>query len=137
MKIKIANPKKEEMDRFLHGIIGVVEATNFESYCLWKIHHEEHGDPWKSGGGGPMVQVGEIGDLPVCIALIVNEVKGHRILFVEATSRAVDHDMIRDWLQKNVPVTAFEDNDPRKRLNITDANNFGNVFPREPVAAAA
>lgn len=134
MRIEIANPDRSEMDKFLAGVVGVVEASSFESYCLWKHCHEEQGKPWKSGGGGPMVQVGSVmsGDetLPICVALLVNEVDGHRILFVDVTSRGVDHDKVRAWIEANVPVTAFEGSDPRKRLNITDANNFHNVLPR-------
>lgn len=132
----IANPDKPEMDKFLEGVIGVVEASNFEHYSLW-LHNDQRTDErkklWKSGGGGPMVQVGVVTsgeiELPVCCALLVDEVDGHRILFVEVTSRGVDHDLVRKWLEDNMPVTAFEDSNPRKRLNITDANNFHNVFP--------
>ena len=135
----LANPEKAEMDKFLDGIVGIVEANSFESSCLWKTYHREMGKPWKSGGGGPMIQVGTItsGDeeLPVCAALLVNEVDGHRILFVDVTSRGIDHELVRKWLKENVPVTAFEDNDPRKRLRLEDANNFHAVFPRRREAA--
>lgn len=141
MKIEIANPGKTEMAKFLDGVVGIVEANSFEGSCLWQHYHKQLGKPWKSGGGGPMVQVGSImsgtDELPVCCALTVNEVDGHRILFVEVTSRGVDHDLVRTWLQANAPVTAFEDNDPRNRLRISDANNFHNAFPRKSLSAAA
>ena len=138
-KIAIDNPGKAEMDKFLHGIVGVVEANSFESLCLWQENREARGQAWVSGGSGLMVQVGSVmsGDeeLPVCMSLLVNEVAGHRILFVDVTSRGVDHKMVRSWLEANCPPSAFDDGDPRKRLNLTDAMNFPNVLPRERVAA--
>ena len=67
----------------------------------------------------------------------VYEVGGHKILFVDPTSRVVDHEMIRAWLQANAPVTAFHGCDPRKGLNIVDAGNFHNVLPRTSSVVAA
>lgn len=135
MRIRIANPDRAEMNKFLSGVVGVVEANSYEGMCLWREHLEQAGRSWKAGGGGPMVQVGEIADMPVCIALLVNEIDGHRILFYDATSQVVDHRLIDEWLEKNLPVTAFEDSDPRKRLNSTNAMNFSNVLPRERIVA--
>lgn len=128
--MRIANPEPAELTKFLAGVIGVVEANSFESLTLWEEYHQKRGRPWISGSSGPMIQVGEISGLPVCCSLLVNEIDGYRILFIDATSRVIDHKMIQDWLEANLPVTAFEDNDPRKRLNSTDAMNFSNIFPR-------
>lgn len=135
MKFSIANPARDEMDRFLCGVVGVVEANSYEGMCLWQEQHERGGKTWKEGGGGPMVQVGELADMPVCISLTVNEIDGHRILFVDETSQVRDSRMVEKWLEENLPVTAFEDADPRKRLNSTNAMNFSNILPRNRLAA--
>jgi hypothetical protein len=135
MKLRIANPPKAEMDKFLHGVVGAVEANSYESLCLWHEQHERAGKTWKQGSGGCMVQVGELADMPVCVSLFVNEVDGHRILFYDATSRVVDSRMVEKWLKENLPLTAFENGDARKRLNVTNAMNFHNVLPRERRAA--
>jgi len=122
-----------EIKKFLDGVMGVVDANSYESLCLWR--ENEHAGynqrEWKQGGGGPLVTIGRIDDRPICISLLVNEIGGHKILFIDATSALVDHDMIDAWLQKNMPVTAFRDNDPREPLNRTNAMNFCNIFPRQ------
>lgn len=119
----------DELASFLDGVVGVVDANSYESMCLWQEYDRQgRRDQWKSGGGGPLVTVGTVGRMPVCISLLVNEVEGNRLLFIDATSTVVDHRMIDAWLQKTMPVTAFEDNDPRKRLNRADAMNFHNVL---------
>jgi hypothetical protein len=103
MKLRIANPSREEMDKFLLGVVGVVEANSYESMCLWQEQHERAGKTWKSGGGGPMVQVGEIADMPVCISLLVNEVDGHRILFGrEVRDRGRNQEREQPALQEQV-----------------------------------
>lgn len=139
MKIGIQNPSKHEMAAFLESVVGVVEASSFESLCLWREYSQELRKPWSSGTSGPMVQVGTVvsggEDMPVCMSLLVNEVDGHRVLFVNVTSRCVDHDMVRNWLEQTLPVTAFRNGDPRLGLNITDAMNFPNVLPRKKRAA--
>jgi hypothetical protein len=65
----------------------------------------------------------------VVISLTVNTVHGHRILFLEATSMVVDHQMIEDWLKANLPPTAFKDDG--KYLNKENAMNFHTLLPRE------
>jgi hypothetical protein len=137
MKVSIANPERREMDKFLNGVVGVVVASSFEQQSLWDHWHRELGKPWVSGGGGPMIQVGEIGDMPVCCALTVDEVDGQRILFIDETSQVRDSRMVEKWLEDNAPLSAFENGDPRKRLNQTDPNNFHIVVQRSTQRQAA
>jgi hypothetical protein len=138
--MKIGYPKVDpaELAKFLEGVVGVIEdCSSFESHCIYEKVVQYYGrDAYKQHGMGFMHTVGEVADRPICVALTYNYITGHKILFVEATSALVDHPMIREWLEKVLPVTAFEDSDPRKRLNITDANNWSNCLPREQVAAA-
>jgi hypothetical protein len=56
----------------------------------------------------------------------VEEVKGHKILFIDATSQLVDWAMIEEWIKSNVPLTAFRSNG---YVNKVDAMNFHNIFP--------
>ena len=106
------------------GVIGIVEATNYESLCLWREAMQRK-ESWVTDHSGILETVGRLANRPVCISLLIIEVKGYRILFMEATSQVVDHVMIEDWLKKNIPSTAFNE---RGYLNKTDAMNFNNLF---------
>lgn len=120
----------EQMSKFLEGVVGVVEANRFEHHALWRFNDErERKLSWVENLSGLGETIGYINKRPVHVSLLTAVVDGHKLLFIDPTSTLVDHDMVRAWLAKTMPVTAFEDNDPRKRLNITDAMNFHNVFP--------
>lgn len=117
------NPHAE----FLKDVVGVVKATSTEKFYLWKEYHNSlELFTWKEGGGGPMVTIGHVGDMPVCICLLVDVVEGHRILFVDATSQVVDWRMVDEWLKKHLPQSAYNE---RGYINETDAFNFVNVLP--------
>lgn len=128
MRIKIANPTRAELNSLLSGVVGVVEANSFESMCLWK-EAQERGDAWRESGGGPLVEVGELAGMPICCALSVVEVRGHRILFVDVTSQVTDSRQVEDWLRKTLPLSAFESGDARQRMRLTNAMNFHAAFP--------
>jgi hypothetical protein len=121
----------DQLKKFLAGVVGVIEATSFEKFCIWEKCHKR-GDDWKQGDGIGET-IGEIDGRPVHLSLLVDTVNSQRILFWHATSTVVDHKMIEDWLKKTLPVTAFEDNDPRNRMNKTDANNWHIVIKKNPV----
>lgn len=135
MKI-ICTVSDDELAAFLRGVVGVVKANSYETMCLWREYHEKLSRPWGAGRSGLMLTVGELADMPVAITLYVNEIDGHRILFLDATSQVVDHRMIEKWMEDKLPPTAFRDGDPRKGVNKTNAMNFHNVFPRPSVKAA-
>ena len=111
----------EELKNFLDGVVGVVEATGYEKLALWQEWHVADKRPWIQGRSGLSEQIGTVAGLPVCLSLLVDTVNGHRILFWEATSRVVDYEMARRWLDHVLPPTA---------KNRTDAMNFHNAFPR-------
>ena len=115
------------MDRnFLDDVVGVVEANSFERMCLWK-EYKANGKTWVQNLSGCGINVGYItAQRPVFISLTTAVVDGHKILFVEPTSISVDHGMIGIWLKSNVP-SAIKENG---YLNVVDAGNFFNVFPR-------
>jgi hypothetical protein len=135
---KIAKITKQTRDKqmveFLEGVTGVVEATSAEKHWIWREFsdwsEDEHMDrTWKQGSG-LLATVGTVGKRPVCISVLVDVVNGKRILFYHATSQVVDHQMVEEWLKRELPVTAFEGGDPRKRMNHTDATNWSNVILR-------
>ena len=121
---------KLQYEEFLEGVVGVVEATSYESMKLWETYHKEKGYSWVQNPSGPLVTVGWLmNDRPVCISLFCNTIKGHKILFLEATSILVDWEMINVWLKENLPKTAFQDNGVY--VNKVTSSNFHNVFPRD------
>lgn len=120
----------QEMVDFLAGVVGVVEANSFEHLTLWQDNQRQPKPmAWEENrSGGPLVTVGELAGMPVCIALRVERVGGHSLLFVDATSQVVDHRLIDKWLLDNLPPTARHA--PGGYINRVDAMNFPNVFPR-------
>jgi hypothetical protein len=130
----LGNPEVDdaELTEFLAGTEGIIEdCSSFEGHCIYKEVVEHWGeDAYKQHGMGLMHTVGEVGDMPVCITLNFNHIKGHKILFVHATSAVVDHRMVRKWIEQVAPQSAY---DKHGRLNISDANNWSNAIPREMV----
>jgi hypothetical protein len=120
----------DTMKEFLKDVVGVVEATSYEALCLWREQHKEKSKSWESDNGGYLPTVGELDGRPVVISLFVNTVDGHPILFMEPTSQVVDHQMIQKWLMDHLPSTAFIQRDDGQHLNMVNAMNFHNVFPK-------
>lgn len=138
----------EELKKMFEGVKGVVEASRFEYHTLWRTYSKRGQGAtnktdaiitfdWFESGHGLGVTVGHIARLPVFINLHVDTIEGHKVLFYEATSRAVDWTMIEEWLEKNLPDSA------KRRdgvyLNKSDASNFVNVIweirDKEKIAA--
>ena len=64
-------------------------------------------------------------DMQVCISLKKATVDGRLICFYHATSRFVDHDMIKAWIKKWAPASAYDESGC---LNHADSMNFHNVL---------
>lgn len=119
-----------EQATYLSDVIGVVEATSYEKLMLWSENRgRDNPKTWEEGRIGFGETVGHLDDMPVCISVLVDRVDGHKILFLEATSRVVDHRMIDVWLAEHLPPSAFRD-DEHEHVNRTDSMNFHNIFPR-------
>jgi hypothetical protein len=117
-----------EMDKLLDGVVGVVEANTFEKHTLWKENRESsRAKKWEPSGWGLGQCVGTIASHPVYISLEYAIIDGYKILFYYGMSAVVDHNMITEWLKRNLPPTAFRDDG---YINKTDATNFHCVFPR-------
>ena len=121
---KTLNKISDAVSEYLADIIGVVEATSFEQLCLWERYHEKY--EWESTRHGYLPAIGSIDSRPIHVSLMTVTVKGHKILFWEATSVVVDHDMIKEWFTKYLPKSAFQSNS--EYINSTDAQNFHNIF---------
>lgn len=102
----------------------IVEATSYETLCLWEKWHQQKGYTWIQDMSGPLITVGWIQDRPVCIAPLVHIVNGRHIMFVEATSTLVDWDMIEYWLKENVPNACTRKGGGNLHLNKENAQNF-------------
>jgi len=117
-----------EMDKFLCGVKGAVEATRFEHHALWLLNDhavDRYKLSWVENSSGLLEQVGTFGGMPVCISLVTAHVNGFNLLFYHATSLVTHQDMIDDWLEQNLPPSArLKDG----RLNRTDAMNFHHIF---------
>lgn len=118
---------KADMDKFLSGVIGVVDATHFEMHCIWRECHEDQKMPWESRSDGRFIGVGFCAEMPVTLSLWTSMVNGNAILFVDSPSQVVDHRLIDKWLAENMPASARDDDGHVIR---TDATNFHNILPR-------
>lgn len=117
------------MKEFLKDVVGVVEATSYESMCLWREYHQTQKKTWIQGRGGYLPTIGQLDGRPVVLSLLVNTVDSRPILFLEVTSQVVDHKMVEEWLKLHLPASALKDGG--KYINKVNAMNFHNVFPRQ------
>ena len=117
----------QEMQKYLDGVMGVVEATNFEKHCLWENNQRSpRKRTWVETGHGFLEKVGFLADNPICISLLTAVVDDHKLLFTHPTSQVVDHRVIDAWMATHLPKSAYRDG----RINRIDAMNFHNIFPR-------
>jgi len=117
----ILNDKNPIDPRFAKTMY-LVEATNFEKMSLWERWHEEI--KWEEDSSGILLQVGEIGDRPVCTCMSWVKINGHYVLFHESTSEIVDYKQVREWFKKHCdPKLGKSD-----RTAKTDAMNFSHCI---------
>lgn len=107
----------------------VVEADSFAMQALWAQFSTQsmYKTPmntyrWEQDSMGYCVQIGEFGDMPVCITFFWYKINGHLIAFVDAHSQVVDHRMVDDYLKKYCNPMH---NGSRAHA---DANNFAHVL---------
>jgi hypothetical protein len=103
MKPKIRKNSPEDRAYF-KDVAYLVEATHFENHMLWVENHHRplpNGvsiPDWKQEGMGFMTCIGELAGRPVCVGGFYARINGIRVMFYEATSQVVDHDMVERWL---------------------------------------
>jgi hypothetical protein len=76
----------------------VVEATDFEQYCLWEKHHEQV--KWEQVSPGMWETIGYFGKMPVCVSCSWVRINGHIVLFYEAVSMVTHSEMVERWVEK-------------------------------------
>lgn len=103
-------------------VVFVVEADDYAQQKLWEDWHKKLS--WEPSTRGEMIQIGSILDRPIVITLFVHTLQGHKVLFYNATSQLVDHQMVEEWLEKHC--NPKWDNGTRRAH--TDANNFHHVI---------
>jgi len=106
---------KEEFQTFFKDVIGIVEANSYESMMLWKENCQ-----------GLFDYAGWIDKRPICISMINAVIDGHKVLFYDACSRLVDHEMVDEYFKKHLPKSARQPNG--EYINHTNAMNFYNIF---------
>ena len=102
----------------------MVEATDFEQSCLWRDWHYTPrllGSPrrcaWEQISLGLHKKIGTLANFPVHVSVSFARVEGALVAFYEATSRVVDHDMVKTWLIDSFP----------SALSWSNAQNFHNT----------
>lgn len=105
-----------------NNVCYLVEANSFEKLTLWNTWVKSAKEPikWKDSNRGVIPVVGLVNKLPVCVSILINEIEGMPVVFWEATSRMVDHDLIKDWFKEKMPQLFPEQN---AHLSC-DAQNF-------------
>lgn len=127
-----------QMHDFLKGVVAVIEATSDEYHGIWdRNDRREAGKKrtWESNLAGLGACVGTLAGYPVYISMRKATVDGHLFLFVEATSRVVDHTMVRDWLTAAMnkwsgKTKADNSSGQGDEWRWTNATNFHNAFPQ-------
>lgn len=90
--------------------VYLIEATDFEKHCLWR---ERTPNGWRQDTLGWSAVCGSVEGNPVNVVYSRVWLDGQEVVFFEAVSRFVDHEMVRE---------AIEDRWPG--VKRTDANNF-------------
>jgi hypothetical protein len=126
-----------QMVEFLEGVTGVVDADDYAYHSLWERFSEEGkkffdtGDrirySWESNRAGLRTCVGTYDGRECWVSLTTAVVNGQKLLFYYGTSTFVDHDLIRTWLDANIPATGRQSDG---RIHHTDATNFVNILRR-------
>jgi len=116
-------------DTRLKNLYFLVEATDFEQQCLWRLYSKGAGEfaypsyikvDW-SGGDGYLPTAGHLNNSPVCFSLRLIKLNGKYVAFWNATGQVVDHELIKSWLLRN---TSTPDN---KQVRQIDASTFDEV----------
>jgi len=110
----------------------VVEATDNEMQSFWEKFSTEAMHPrpefnkykWEQINPGYVETVGELAGFPVCISVFWFRINGVTVMFYDATSRVVDHQMIEEWLDKHCAPRW----DKGTRLARCNSNNFHHVL---------
>lgn len=126
-----------QMVEFLEGVTGAVDADDYAYHALWERFAEEATKffdsgkrirySWVANTVGLRTCVGTYDGRECWVSLTTAVVNGQKLLFYYGTSTFVDHDLIRTWLDANIPATGRQSDG---RIHHTDATNFVNILRR-------
>jgi len=118
MERKLLPFSEEDKEKF-KDIVFAVEATHFEQLSLW-VENElsKRIKSWEQIYIGYTIVIGYVDDMPVAVCLTYAKLNGHKVVFYEAVSQIVDHDMVRKWIDHHNPNSS----------NHSDAMNFGHCY---------
>ena len=91
----------DEITKELADVFGIIEINSFGSTVLWE-RCKEAGIKIEHVSRGFFKTVGLFHDHPVCISINFVIVNGKKIMLYHDTSVVVNHNMIINWLQKNL-----------------------------------
>lgn len=117
---------KREVDKYMEGVVGVIDANSFERMCLWERFTKNTGIVWDDNLEGLFFEVGTLSDMPVTLSIFSVSVDGVKILFVDSPSMVVDHRLINQWLDKHLPSTARREDGILRRADAGNAHNILN-----------
>ncbi len=122
---------REENETNRLAAVFLVEANDFAQHHLWLDWSEEA----KARGWGPADHprvaweqihigygegVGHIGKRPVFVTVTFARVLGQVIVFYEATSQVVDHEMVEEWTRKAFPASRGKTNATNFHICVHD-----------------
>lgn len=116
----------EEMKELVAGAMGFCEATSEEQHGVWaRLKRTDRAVSWENRGGRG-ITIGYLDSRPVHVTLCHIDVAGHKVIFYDATSTVVDHDMVRAFIDMIAPESARRSDG---RVNHSDAANMTNILP--------
>ncbi len=132
-ELRVVAEPDEDVLEFLKDVEGAVEADSYASHQLWfecaadaNKFGGQGNKTWEQGRSGTGRVVGTFAGHPVFVSLFKNVVDGKQILFYDATSVIVDHDMVREYIETAIgEAQGFK---PDGRDFFTDAQNFHNIL---------
>lgn len=84
--------------------VAAIEASSYESLCIWREYHDERGLPWTQDSSGKMVTIGQVAGRPVVISMFWAAVGRNQrlVMFWELTGTLADFklaDRIGGWVR--------------------------------------
>jgi len=96
---------------------GAIEANSYERYALY-FELKKHGNIVEQISDGIGIEIGKFHGKSVFVSFLWYKVNGQFVVFYEATSVVVNHDMIKEWFALNM----------KHIKHFSDAMNSHNVL---------
>jgi len=96
--------------------VAIVEASSYETLCLWREYHVKC--KWNDySKGGPGVEVGRLDGRPIMVFFSAIKLNDKVVVLYEATSQVVDFVKVEHFVSEEWPTTTK-----------STASDFYNVF---------